>query len=829
MSCCTASLTPQEIRIQKEQSGELGFEEIQKGRERVYKILNSFRGTTPRISLDRARLMTESFKETEGQHLTLRWAKAVKHIVENIPVYIGEYDIVVGRCDGNPGRHGIVYPELDGSYLEEAIDILVNGNNPYIVSDEDVRVIKEEIVPFWKGKTLHDALVAALPEETRKLIFKDDLFFQKYIVTQTATLRSSLQWVHDYEKVLKRGFKDIKREAEEKLAALDPLDPKDNIEKKPFLEAAVIICDAVITFAKRYAKLAASMAEKESDEKRKTELLEIARICEWVPENPARTFHEAVQSVWLTQVVSRLEQNIGAVVGNGRMDQYFYPYYKKDIEEGRITDEKALELLESLWVNMAQFVNMKVSPAGAAFTEGYSHWEALTIGGKTPDGRDATNELSYLILRSKREFPLNYPDLAARIHAQSPDKFIHEISETIKEGSGFPKLMNDEEIIPLLLAKGASIEEANDYCASGCSEVRMPNRDTYTSPCAWVNLGAVLEMTLNNGKLKSFNNEQIGPKTGDPRDFKNFDELWDAYCTQQEFILKHTFIQQYVVDKLRTKYLAAPLASVLHDLCMNDCKDLHSGDIEGGINLGFYDMLGFGTVVDSLAAIKNLVYDEQKVSMGELLEALDNNFEGKEVIRQLCLNAPKYGNNDMYADSIGRNIEAHAIKFSQKYSTAFGGELDVRYVPVTAHIPLGKIVGATPNGRKAGMPLADGGGPSHGADTKGPSATLISIANTKCMGAKERAARLVNLKLTPSTVAGEEGTRKLMSLIRTFCDLKLWHLQFNVINRETLLAAQREPEKYRNLLVRVAGYSAYFVDLSTELQNEIIARTEHSF
>jgi formate C-acetyltransferase len=564
-------------------------------------------------------------------------------------------------------------------------------------------------------------------------------------------------------------------------------------------------------------------------QERKKELLEIARICEWVPENPARTFYEAVQSVWLTQVVSRLEQNIGSIVSNGRMDQYLYPYYKKDKEEGRITEKFALELLECLWLNMAQFVNVKVSPSGMAFAEGYSHWEALTIGGKTKDGRDATNELSYLILKSKRGFPLNYPDLVTRIHSQSPDKFLHEISETIKDGLGFPKLLNDEEIIPLLLAKGAKIEEANDYAASGCSEVRMPNRDTYTTLGPRINLAAPLEMTLNNGRLKIYGEEQISPRTGDPRSFACYEDFWNAFTVQLDFILKHAFILQYVTDTLHPKYFAAPMASALHDLCMENCTDLHSRYIEGGINLGFYDLLGYGTVIDSLAAVKKLVYDDKKITMDELLEALDCNFEGKEVIRQLCLNAPKYGNDDLYVDNIGRDIEAHCIRFSKKYSAALGKDFDIRYIPVTAHIPKGKVIGATPNGRKANTPLSDGSGPSQGADTNGPTSTLISIANTKCMGEKERAARLINLKLTPSAVAGEEGTRKLMSLIRTFCDLKLWHLQFNVINRETLLAAQREPEKYRNLIVRVAGYSAYFVDLSTELQNEIIARTEHGF
>lgn len=825
MSCCT--LSPQEERILNEK---LSQAEMQKGRERVCRILNSFKGDVPRISVERARLMTESFKGTEGQPLVLRWAKALKHICENITVYIGDYDIVVGRADGHPGRHGLVYPELDGAFLDVAVDMLLKSKTPYKVSEDDLKAIKEDIVPYWKDKTLHEVFAASMPEETKNIIYNpENNFYQRYIITQTVTIRSSLQWIHDYEKVLQRGFKDLKREALEKLAALDPNNPKDTIEKRPFLEAAVIVCDATVILSRRYAAMAAGMADKETDEQRKKELLDIAAICNYVPENPARTFREAVQSVWMAQIVSRLEQNVGAVVGNGRMDQYFYPYYKKDIEEGRINDEFTLELLESLWLNMAQFLNLKVSPAGAAFTEGYSHWEALTVGGKTKDGRDATNELSYLILRSKREFPLNYPDLAARVHARTPEKFMHEIAATIKEGSGFPKLINDEEVIPLLLSKGAPFADANDYAVSGCSEVRMPNRDTFTSPCAWVNLGAVLEMALNDGKIKSLNNEQIGPQTGDPGEFTSFEDLWRAYTTQQEFILKHTFIQQYLADMIRSKYLAAPFASVLHDLCMNDCKDLYSGPIEGGVSLGFYDLLGFGTVIDSLAAIKKLVFEDQKLTMAELIEALDANFEGKEVIRQMLLNAPKYGNNDMYADSIGFNIESHAIDFAKQYRTAFGGQLDARYVPVTAHIPLGKIVGATPNGRKAGMPLADGGGPSHGADTKGPSASLQSIANTKCMGEKERAARLVNLKLSPSTVAGDEGTQKLIALMRTFCDLKLWHLQFNVINRDTLLAAQKDPEKYRNLLVRVAGYSAYFVDLSPELQDEIIARTEHSF
>jgi formate C-acetyltransferase len=656
-----------------------------------------------------------------------------------------------------------------------------------------------------------------------------DTFKQRNVVTETASYRSSLQWVLDYDKVLTKGFCGLKQEAEQKLESLDPFHPKDALERIPFLQAIIMICDAVVVFAKRYASLASRMAESEQDEQRKRELREISAICDWVPEHPARSFREAIQSQWMVSIFKRLEEKVGGSYSNGRMDQYLYPFYKKDLAEGVLTEDSAMELLENLWLNMAQFINLYVSPTAIAYSQGYSHWEAVTIGGKTPDGRDATNELSYLFLKSKREFPLNFPDLAVRIHSLTPDKLLRDVCETIKDGSGFPKLFNDEEIIPLLVAKGAQIEEANDYAASGCTEVRMPNKDTYTSPICWVNLPAALEMTLYDGKLKKFPGEQLGLNTGDPTSFASYAEFWEAYCAQQRNLLRHVFITQNVVDKLRPNYVATPLSSALHDLCMKSCKDLHSGDIPGGVSLGFYDLVGFATVIDSLAAIKKLVYEEKRISMSELLEALDGNFDGKERLRQVLLNAPKFGNNDPYTNQIGRMIEEQAASVSKKYSSYFGTELDVRYVPLTIHIPCGKVIGATPNGRKAWQYLSEGSSASHGADVKGPTALLLSNANSKATGVKERAARLLNLKLSPACVAGQQGTAKLMSFIRSFCDLKLWHIQFNIINKATLLAAQADPEKYRNLLVRVAGYSAYFVDLSPELQNEIIARTEHTF
>lgn len=825
MQCCEV-LTPQEQRLYEEMQGKIN---IPGGRERAYEISAAFKGKKPSIDIERAKYFTASMRQTEGQALVLRWAKALKHIAGNITVYIDDRQLLVGRA-GQQGRYGILYPELDGDFLDISIEQLPQRvESPFNISREDADVVVKEISPYWKGKTFHEKLAEAMPEDTLKLTYDPtDVSKSRYVVNETASFRSSLQWVHDYEKVLQKGFKGIKEDALKQLAALDPLSPCDNVEKRPYLEAIVTVCDAIVIWAKRHGRLAREMSKAERDPVRKKELEIIARNCEWVPENAARNFHEALQSQWFTQMFSRLEQKTGTIISNGRMDQYLYPFYKKDLELGLIDEEKALELFECMWLGMAQFIDLYLSPTGGAFNEGYAHWEAVTIGGQTPDGRDATNDLSYLLLRSKREFPLHYPDLAARIHACSPHRFLLEIAETIKEGSGFPKLINDAEVIPLLLAKGANLKEAHDYAVSGCAESRMPNRDTYTSGCAYINFAAAVEMTLYNGRMKLYGEGPIGLETGDPRHFKTWEEFFDAYHAHQTNFLKHAFIQQHIIIHMRPQHFAAPLGSSLHDLCMKDCKDLHSPKIEGGIDLGYFEFIGYGTVIDSLVAIKKLVFEEKKITMDELIAALESNFEGKEAVRQMLLNTPKYGNNDAYADAIGKTLDEEALKFTQKYSQELGVHLDLRYVPFTSHVPFGKVVSATPNGRKAFTPLSDGSSASQGVDVKGPTAVLLSNYNTKNYDYRERAARLLNIKFSPATVAGEEGSQKLVSLIRTWCDLKLWHIQFNIINNQTLIAAQKDPEKYRDLIVRIAGYSAYFVDLSPDLQNDLIARTEHS-
>lgn len=819
-------MSPQEQRLYEKIEGK--DDRYRETHSRVFKMLERFDGQKPRIDIERALYFTQSMQETEGQPLVLRWAKAMKHIAENMTVYVQDDQLLLGRA-GCDGRYGILYPELDGDFLDIAVKELPNRpTSPATITPEDAAIVVEQIAPFWKGKTFHEKLNAALPAEVHKLTYDDPQgLMSRFIVNETASFRSSIQWVHDYDKILKRGFNDIRREAQEKLDALDPLSPKDNCEKKPFLEAVVIVCEAIVHWARRHAVLAREVAAKETDPVRKAELIRMAENAERVPGEPARDFWEACQSQWFTQMFSRIEQKTGTTISNGRMDQYFFPYYEKDVEAGILTEDKAMELLECMWVGMAEFIDMYISPTGGAFNEGYAHWEAVTVGGQTPDGRDATNDLTHLILKSKREFPLHYPDLAARIHSRSPESYLWDVAETIKDGSGFPKLINDEEIVPLYVSKGATFAEAYDYAVSGCTEARMPNRDTYTSGGAYINFAAAVEMVLRNGRMKKYGDQPLGVETGDPTAFQTWDEFWDAYVQQHLLFLKTAFHQQYLINKIRATSFAQPMGSAMHDLCMKHCIDLHQEQIPEGINLGYFEYMGLGTVVDSLSAIKKLVFEDRKLTMQQIIDAVDANFEGHEDVAALLRSAPCYGNNDPYADAIGREIDRISVEFGGKYSKDLGMHNDVRYVPFTSHVPFGKVVSALPNGRKEFTPLSDGSSASHGADVNGPTAILLSNYNTKNYGMRDRAARMLNIKFTPKCIEGEQGTEKLVSFIRTMCDLKIWHVQFNVINRETLIAAKKDPQKYRNLIVRIAGYSAYFVDLSPDLQDDLIARTEH--
>lgn len=807
--------------------------------DRVLRLFEAIRASyQPRVSLERAVYFTESFKTTEGQPLVLRWAKALKHIAENISVTIFDDELIVGRPNTWLGRYTLVYPELDGSILQLGAEAFMAAEgkgapDAVIVTAEDKRAIDETLFPYWNGKDFTPHFVNALPPESRFISFGPDPknigVMQTFVLLSTSTMRHSQNWVIDWGKLITRGCKGIREEANTRLAALSR--PRDLVYKKPFYEAVVTTCDAMTTWSRRYAKLAAELAGKEKNPQRKKELESIAEICQWTPENPARTFREAIQMQWLSQMFSRLEEMVGGQICQGRYDQFFYPYYKKDLAEGRITPEAAQELFQCLWLNMMQSVESQMSPAAASGRQGFSHHETVTIGGQTSDGQDATNELSYIILESTRPLKSSYPELAARIHGNTPDRFLHAVAEANKDGKGSPKLINDEFIIPFFLSRGIEMREALDYSVSGCTESRLPNRETGKTGNSGLNYGAVIEMTLRNGKIKFWKDLQFGLATGDPRTFATYDDLWNAFRAQLLNCVKHAMIHTYTALALKPHYIAAPFCSMLHDLAMEHGRDLHThGEyFPGAFDASCIDGVGgFGTAIDSLAAIKHLIYDAKKLTWDQLLGALESNWAGKEAIRQLCLNAPKYGNGIEWVDAIGFEIQRTVMEYCDQNPKPNGQTFNLRIIPVTFHVPCGKITFATPSGRPAGEYLSEGISPSHGMDTKGPTVTLSSIARATCRLYRTHREDLINMKMAPGNVAGEEGTRRLMQLIRVWCGQKHSHIQFNILNRHTLLGAQKNPEKYRDLVVRIAGYCAYFVDLSPDQQAEIIARTEET-
>jgi formate C-acetyltransferase len=817
-------LSPHECAVLDAENGK----KFERKHPRIAAILATFSDAVPLLDSQRALYFTRSMQRTEGRPLVWRWAQALLHIAENISVHIDPHQLLAGRI-GKAPRYSIMYPEVEGDFYSSVlVELAARETSQAGIGLEDIEAVEREVAPYWTGRTYHEQFSRMLPPETRSILFADaEAIRPRYVVNESSSFRSSLQWVHDYGRVIRRGFIDIRGEALEKLEALDPDNPQQTNEVRPFYEAIVTVSDAIMLWAQRHADLAARMEETETDSQRKEELHALAEICRRVPAYPARTLHEAVQCQWFVQLFSRLEQRTGTTISNGRMDQYLYPLYLEDLKHGRITPDGAEELLECLWACMAQFVEMYIMPQGNAFTQGYAHWEAVTIGGQTSSGEDATNDLSHLILKSKREFPLHYPDLAARLHSRSPESFLWDVAETVKYGTGHPKLLNDEEIVPLLVAKGAKMSEALDYAASGCTEVRMPNRDTLTSSCARINLPAALEMVFYRGRMLKYEDLLLGVNTGDPCNMTAWDEFFKAFLVQLRHCLRTAFASQFVINKLRPHHFAQPMGSALHDLCMRYGMDLHSEHIPEGLELGFVDFIGFGTVIDALSSVKKLVYEEKSVTMEELMKSLRADFKDNEPLRVMLQKAPRYGNNDSYADSLGKRIEQEIINYCTLHSPKLGMPVDVRYVPVTAHVPFGRVVSASANGRHAWTPLSDGTSPSVGADVNGPTSVLLSNAASKNMDCIRRASRMLNLKFSPQILAGDEGTERLVHLFRSFVDLKLWHVQFNVVNRDTLIQAKKNPENYKNLIVRVAGYSAFFVDLSGDMQDDIIARSEH--
>jgi len=782
---------------------------------RIEKARKEYINSKPSICIERSRIWTESHKQTEGEPIAIRRAKAFLAACQELPVNIFEGELIVGTT-GKFRRTGILTPEFSWIWVDKEMDDFENRpQDPYYISEEDREYLRKEIFPYWKGKSLEEAFLKHLPEDTAKLLIDTG------IIDNDSKWRQAVgEITPDYVDVLfPKGYLKIKEEAEEYLKKIEA-DSIENIEKRIFYESVAIVSEGIITLARRYGDKAKELAEKESNEKRRRELLEISRICYKVPAYPPETFHEAIQFVWFVQLSGIISENPLAL-NLGRFDQYMYPYYKNDIENGRITESQAQELIEALWIKLSEWV-WTISSNTANYFAGYNQFQNLTVGGRKRDGRDATNELSYMCLKATESVRTHQPGLSVRIHSDCPEEFLMAVCKLVSKGTGFPAIHNDQAGSQMLLQAGYAPEDARDWSNCGCVVPHFRKTGEWTSAVN-VNFGAALEFALNQGYSR-LTKKKLGLDEIPMEEFKTFEEVKEAFLKQLANLIKHSVIGTLVAQKLHYEMVPRPFLSTVVDGCMEKGKDLSRGGAK--YNVGpVLTGIGLGVVSNGLAAIKKLVFEDKVTTMAELNKALEANWEGYEDLRELALKVPKYGNDNDYVDELAIEISDFFYKETRKYKDIFGSSFNTAFMGISNYVPTGKVIGALPCGRKARAPLTEGVSPFVGSDVTSPTAAMRSAA--KVNHDVHTGGTLLNLRLNESLLKTNRGLRNLAALIRAYFSLGAFHVQFNTVSTETLRKAQENPDEYRDLLVRVAGYSTQFVNLSREMQDAIIARTEH--
>lgn len=833
--------------------------------KRIQMLIDGLMESTPEIEAERAVLLTEAFKLTEEEPMVIRRAKALENILTKMTIVIRDHELIVGNLTVKP-RSAQIFPEFSNKWLLNEFETLAKRKGDVFLISEEVKQQLREVFEYWDGKTVNELARSLMLPETLEAMDAGAFTVGNYFFNGIG------HTCVDYAKVLSKGFNGIIAEVEEAKAKADKNDPA-YIKKSKFWDAVIIVCKAAIRFAERFAVLAERMAAETRDPQRKEELLQIARNCRHVPANPARTFYEALQSFWFVQAIIQIESN-GHSISPMRFDQYMYPYYERDLAEGRITREFAQELLDCLWVKFNDVNKVRDADSTKAFG-GYPMFQNLIVGGQTPDGKDATNELSFMCLEATAHTRLPQPSISIRVWDKTPDELLLKAAAVSRLGLGMPAYYNDEVIIPALVNRGLTLEDARDYGIIGCVEPQKGGKTEGWHDAAFFNMVKVLELTINNGRI---NGKQLGPQTGEFTSFTTFEELMAAYEKQLEYFVGLLANAINCVDIAHAERAPLPFLSSM----ISDCITRGMTTQEGGAVYNFTGPQGVGVanVADSLMAIKKLVFEEKKITLAELKEALDTNFgyggssegcangkaeltqeviaeiirkllggnqeallgelkdklgekkaassQDKEYIRQMLENrAPKYGNDIDEVDELARRAALIYCKEVEKYKNPRGGIFQPGLYPVSANVPLGAVTGATPDGRKAGEPLADGVSPVSGRDQKGPTAAVNSVAKLDHHIASN--GTLLNMKFHPACLSGDDGLQKLADLVRSFFDQKGMHVQFNVVSRETLLDAQKNPEKYKNLVVRVAGYSAHFVSLDKAIQDDIIRRTEQTF
>jgi len=784
--------------------------------ERVKKLREESIRTKPYITPERAVLITEFYENDIADQTStpVKRALAFKHLLENKKIWIGEGELIVGERGPAP-KAVPTYPEICCHSLEDLKILSSRKKTPYAVDKETKRIYRGKIIPFWKGKSIRDIIFDKMPNEWKEA-------YSTGVFTEFLEQRAPGHTVLD-NKIYVKGLSDFGKDIERSMESLDFLHDPDAYEKREELKAMKIAADALILYANRHTEKARELLKKEKNPERREELKKIVETCTRVPAQAPRDFWEALQYYWFVHLGVIIELNPWDSFNPGRLDQHLFPFYKKGLDDGTLTKEKAKELLELFWI---KFNNQPAPPkVGVTAEESntYNDFALINTGGVKTDGWDAVNELSYLILDVVEEMRLPQPSSMVQISKKTPDDFLKKALRIIKTGFGQPSVFNTDVIIQELLRQGKTIEDARNGGASGCVETGAFGKECYILT-GYFNTVKVLEITLNNG-LDPRTGQKIGLELGDPADFSSFDDLFDAFRRQLRHFVDVKIKGNDIIERLYAKYLPAPFLSILIDDCIAKGQDYN--DSGARYNTSYIQGVGLGTATDSLTAIKYQVFDQRQIKLKELLKALQTNFDGCEKLRQRLLNkTPKYGNDDEYADQIMKNIfEAYYSAIDGRPNTK-GGSYRINLLPTTVHVYFGKVVGATPDGRKVGEPLSEGVSPVQGADRKGPTAVIKSVSK---IDHARTGGTLLNQKFAPELLADEEGLAKLAHLIRTYFKFDGHHIQFNVISADTLRDAQRHPEKYMDLMIRVAGYSDYFVNLSEDLQNEIIKRTEHKF
>jgi formate C-acetyltransferase len=825
---------------------------------RIQKLVDALFEKMPRIEADRAVLLTESYKATEGEPIITRRAKAFRHILENIPITIRDNELIVGSATKAP-RSCQVFPEYSFEWLESEFDTVeTRVADPFYISDETKQTLSE-VYKYWKGKTTSELATSYMTEEAKTAIdhgmFTPGNYFYNGIGHVTV----------DYPKVLAVGYTGIIAETKAELSKLSAGDA-DHARRCHFLNAVLISCEAAIRYAKRYSDLAASMAKTCADIGRRKELEEIAAVCASVPEHGAQSFREACQSFWFVQMLLQIESS-GHSISPGRFDQYMYPYYKKDLDAGKITREEAQELMDCIWVKLNDLNKVRDAASAEGFA-GYSLFQNLIAGGQDKYGRDATNDLSFMSITATEHVFLPQPSFSVRVWNGSPHEFLIRAAELTRTGIGFPAYYNDEVIIPSLQSRGLTLEDARDYNIIGCVEPQKAAKTDGWHDAAFFNMCRPLEMVFSSGVDKGV---QIGPKTPDVADMHTYEEFENAYRAQMNYFIELMVNADNAIDVAHGERCPLPFQSCMVEDCIGLGKSLQ----EGGAVYNFTGPQGFGiaNVTDAMYAIKKLVFEDKKYTLSFIKEALDNNYgkdmdshmaakltqqiaatlaqsgkmpsaediktiyltvqknhsndEDKKKYEQLLADITsltKFGNDDDEIDAFAREIAYIYTKPLEKYKNPRGGMFQAGLYPVSANVPLGAQTGATPDGRLAYTPIADGVSPAAGRDVKGPTAAANSVSRLDHYIASN--GTLFNMKFHPSALEGRSGLESFVALVRGYFDQKGSHMQFNVVSRETLRDAQKHPEKYKSLVVRVAGYSALFTTLSKGLQEDIINRTE---